>query len=62
MAWQWVNNATDSATAAKLDLEWEANQTYLHDITHDNNHIDVICISTGDTNTYIQSRRDTTIT
>ena len=48
-AWQWVNNATELPTAAKLDLNWEANKTHLHDVTHGNNRVDVICLATGDT-------------
>ena len=45
-AWQWVNNP---ATAAKLDLNWETNKMHLHDITHGNTRVDIICLTNGDT-------------
>ena len=39
MAWQWVNNATDPATATQLNLNWEANKTHLHNVKYGNNPI-----------------------
>ena len=35
--------------SSSLDLNQNTNKTHLHIVTHGNNHVDVICLATGDT-------------
>ena len=48
-AWQWVNNATDPATATRLNLNWEANKTHFYNSRMATIMFDIICLATIDT-------------
>ena len=57
-AWQWVNNATDPATATQLNLNWEPNKTHLHNVTYANNRVRHHLFSNHWHKTHIMPTRD----